>query len=66
MLKTITCVYDSKEKVINTVDELISWGLEREKIYTDDDRHEVKVMIPEAIEPAILHILKRHNPTQVR
>lgn len=65
MLKTITATYDSETTLANVVDDLVNDGLPREEIYRDNSAMQVKVMIPEASEPEISVILKRHNPTNL-
>jgi hypothetical protein len=65
MLKTITATYASKTTVVNVVDELINDGLPREKIYSDDAKIQVKVMVPEAEASGIMQILNRHEPTDI-
>lgn len=65
MLKTVTATYDSKSTVANVVDELVNDGLPREKIYSDDNTLQVKVMVPETGVEGIKEILNRHNPTNI-
>ncbi len=65
MTRTITATYENRDALANVFDELINDGLDREKIYLDDDHLQVKVMIPNAIEPEISSILKRHHPTEM-
>lgn len=65
MLKTITATYDSATTVANVVDELINDGLPREKIFSDDDTMQVKVMVPETAEIGIRELLNRHSPSQI-
>lgn len=65
MTKVITGTYDSMYKVENAVDDLLSTGIDREKVFADKEHMQVKVMAPSAIEPEIKEILQRHNPTQL-
>jgi len=66
MTKTVTGVFDSADKVRNAVDDLVSSGIDSEKVYADKENNQVKVMIPDTIEREITEILNRHNPTEVR
>lgn len=65
MFKTITATYDNKTALTNVVDDLVNDGLPREKIFADEDRLEVKVMIPTATESGITELLKRHDPIKI-
>ena len=65
MLKTITATYASKTAITNVVDDLINGGLPREKIYSDDDALQVKVMVPEVEAAGVTEILNRHQPTSL-
>jgi hypothetical protein len=63
MTKTVTAAYASPDAARNARDELLADGIDREKVYLDTARSEVKVMIPDAIEREITEILNRHQPT---
>lgn len=65
MSKTITATYDSAEALTNAANELVADGLPSEELYRDDERTQLKVMVPEAIESGVVEILKRHNPTSI-
>jgi hypothetical protein len=65
MTITITATYEDTPALSNVLDDLINHGLEREKIYRDDDKMQIKVIIPRDIEPEIRAILKRHHPVVV-
>ena len=65
MLKTITATYASKTTVANVVDELINDGIPREKIFSDDAKMQVKVMVPETGVAGLKEILNRHEPTDI-
>jgi hypothetical protein len=65
MNKTITATYESKTAIANVVDDLVNEGLPRDKIYSDEQALQVKVMLPTTAEPEISAILKRHNPTEI-
>jgi len=64
-MKVITATYNSMSTVKNTVDDLISTGIESEKVYADEEHNQVKVMLPDTIEPEIKEILQRHKPIQL-
>ena len=65
MLKTITATYASKTTVANVVDELINDGIPREKIFSDDAKMQVKVMVPETGVQGVKEILSRHEPSEI-
>ena len=62
MLKTVSAAYSESDAVKNVLDELINHGIDREKIYADEESKEVKVMIPDEIESEVNDILNRHHP----
>jgi hypothetical protein len=65
MTITITAVYDSPDHVTNALDDLVSTGIPREKIFADKDKSEVKVHTPQTSAPEIEEILKRHQPKDI-
>jgi len=65
MTRTLTATYGNTTALANVVDELVNGGLERDKIYRDEDKKQVKVIIPDAIEPGITEILRRHDPVEL-
>jgi hypothetical protein len=65
MTTTITGVYKSMETIYNAVDDLLATGIDREKIFADEEHCELKVMVPSVIRPEITEILQRHNPTEM-
>lgn len=65
MTITITAVYESPDHVSNALDDLVSTGIPREKIFTDKDKSEVKVHTPQSSAPEIEEILRRHRPKDV-
>ena len=62
MVKTMKATYDSSETVDNVVLDLIGTGIPRDNIFYDKTTHLVEVNTPEATEPEVSEILKRHNP----
>jgi len=62
MTKTVTAAFSSTDAARNALDELLADGIDREKIFLDQGRAELKVMIPDTIEPEITEILNRHQP----
>jgi len=62
MVKTLFAAYSERDAVKNVFDDLVNHGIEREKIYADEDAKEVRVMIPEVMEPEVNEILNRHHP----
>ena len=66
MTKTITGIYDSPEKVINVMEDLLATGIDREKVYVDkENKTQIKVMVPDTIDREITEILERHNPKEI-
>ena len=66
MTITITGVYETVDAVRNTFDDLVSTGIDREKVFADEDNKQVKVMIPDSAVNEIKEILNRHHPTELR
>lgn len=66
MPKIITGVYDDMGKIRNAVDELVSDGVEREKIYVDEDNKKLLVTVAPETERTVTEILQRHEPTELR
>lgn len=65
MTKTITATYDNVAALANAIDELVNDGLEREKIYSDEEKKQLKVIAPATIEASVTEILQRHHPTLI-
>jgi hypothetical protein len=65
MTETINAAFSSVDTAKNAVDDLVSTGIDREKIFLDEESLQVKVMAPNAVEREILEILQRHQPKQV-
>lgn len=66
MTVTVTAVYATVDTVRNAFDDLISTGIDREKVFADEDNKQVKVMIPESAVNEVKEILNRHRPTELR
>ena len=65
MTEIITATYESFGKAENAADDLLSTGIDSEKVFLDDKTLQVKVMVPNTIEGEITEILQRHQPTQL-
>lgn len=65
MTVTVTCNYDSVDKVRNAEEDLVATGIPQEEIFVDEDNKLIKIMIPNSAKPEILEILNRHEPTQI-
>ena len=65
MTETINATYSSVDKAKNAVDDLVSTGIDREKVFLDEDAVQVKVITANVVEPEITEILKRHDPSEV-
>ena len=66
MTKTVTAVFASADAVRNALDDLVATGIDREKVFADQDNKLVKVMIPDAVESEVKEILNRHGPVEVK
>jgi 5,10-methenyltetrahydromethanopterin hydrogenase len=66
MTVTVTAVYATVDTVRNAFDDLVSTGIDREKVFADEDNKQVKVMIPESAVNEVKEILNRHRPTELR
>ena len=62
MTRTLFATYSEVDAVKNVVDELINHGIDDEKIFADENTKEVRVMIPDDIEPEVSEILSKHHP----
>jgi hypothetical protein len=65
MTETINATYSSVEKAKNAVDDLVSTGIDREKVFLDEEAVQVKVITANVVEREIVEILQRHQPSQV-
>ncbi len=65
MTKTVTGDFATEDAMKNAMDDLVSTGIPREKVFLDTERMQLKVIIPAATEPEVNEILKRHQPTRV-
>lgn len=66
MTVTLTGCYASVDAVRNTFDDLVCTGIDREKVFADEDSRQVKVMIPDSASSEIKEILSRHHPTDLQ
>lgn len=65
MTKTVTGDFATEDAMKNAMDDLVSTGIPREKVFLDTERMQLKVIIPAATEPEVNEILKRHEPTRL-
>lgn len=65
MIKTITGIYDTLDKIRNAREELIVAGIEQEKLFVDGSSRKLKIIVPADIEPEIVEILSRHEPSKI-
>ncbi|MGM0702942.1 MAG: hypothetical protein ACQEUG_11160 [Pseudomonadota bacterium] len=65
MTQTVTAAYGEAQKAINAFDELVSEGFPREKLYHDEETHQIKVIVPDNTKPEAEVILRRHEPDDV-
>lgn len=64
MTQTLTAAYPDRLKARNAFDELVADGLPRESLFLDEERGEVKVIIPDEGRREVEEVLDRHEPTQ--
>ncbi|MFO8154277.1 hypothetical protein [Thioalkalivibrio sp.] len=65
MTQTVTAAYQELDAARNALDELVADGFDREKVFLDEENLQVKVMVPESVQPSAEEILRRHEPTEV-
>ncbi|EPC03088.1 hypothetical protein L861_22525 [Litchfieldella anticariensis FP35 = DSM 16096] len=65
MTQTVTATYDDILKAINAFDELVSEGIDREKLFLDRETNQLKVIVPEDVQRQVESILERHEPEKV-
>jgi hypothetical protein len=65
MAEIVTAVYDSRDKVTNAVDDLLSTGIPLEKIRVHEEKPQVQVSIADVAEAEITEILQRHQPLEL-
>ncbi len=65
MTETINATYGSIAQAKNAVDDLVSTGIPREKVFLDKKALQVKVISANVTEGEIVEILKRHQPSEV-
>ena len=62
----LTALYGSDTAIENVVEDLVATGIDRDKIYDDEEQKVVKVMVPASSEAEIREILGRHKPNEVK
>ncbi len=65
MTIVVKATYDSAVAIENVVEDLVATGIDRDKIYDDEENHLVKVMVPASSEAEVREILGRHRPESV-
>lgn len=65
MTKTVTGDFATEDAMKNAMDDLVSTGIPREKVFMDTEHMQLKVIIPAATESEVNEILKRHQPTRL-
>ncbi|MFC3284548.1 hypothetical protein [Litchfieldella rifensis] len=65
MTQTVTASYGNILKATNAFDELVSEGIDREKLFLDKETNQLKVIVPEDIQHQVETILQRHEPEKV-
>ncbi|GAB4361856.1 MAG: hypothetical protein Kow006_32840 [Gammaproteobacteria bacterium] len=62
---TLTGTYKNRDAIRNTLEDLLATGIDREKVFVDEDHTQIKVMVPDAIRNEVTEILNRHQPTEL-
>jgi len=62
---TVTCTYDSADKVHNAREDLVATGIPQEEILVNEKTHQIKVISPDVTKPEIVEILSRHEPSDI-
>ncbi len=65
MTIVVTATYDSAVAIENVVEDLVATGIDRDKIYDDEEANLVKVIVPASSEAEVREILGRHQPESV-
>ncbi len=65
MATTLTATYASAAAARNAHDDLIASGYPREKVFSQKDNPEIKVMSPRDTVREAREILDRHDPSKV-
>ena len=65
MTKTVTGDFGSKAAMANAMDDLLSSGYPREKVFMDTEHMQLKVITADVTEREVHEILMRHKPTNV-
>lgn len=63
MAKIITATFASTETLDNARDDLVNVGLPVEKVFINRVALQVKIISGPEVEPEILEVVNRHNPT---
>lgn len=64
-MKVMNGDFESVEQMTNARDDLLSTGIDNEKVTVDHEQIQLKVVIPDDIEREVTEILQRHNPKQL-
>ena len=65
MTTTVTGEFQDVDAARNAMDDLISAGFDREKVYLEEEGPRLKVLIPATAEGEVREILNRHGPREV-
>jgi hypothetical protein len=65
MTRVITGDFDSIYKMRNAMDDLIASGIDREKVYMDKPRMQLKVLVPISISQQVNDVVARHEPVSL-
>ncbi|HMB37895.1 MAG TPA: hypothetical protein VKO85_02370 [Wenzhouxiangellaceae bacterium] len=66
MNTTLTGRFEQVDQARVARKDMIAAGIPQEKIYIDEERQEIKVIIPEPESRQILEVFKNHNIAEAR
>lgn len=65
MTKTVTGDFRTEDAMRNAMDDLLSVGIPREKLFMDIDHMQLKVLTPDVTAREVNEILMRHQPVKL-
>ncbi len=68
MNKVLTATFDSEDKLKAAKNHLLTTsiaGFPRENIYVDNEKKEIKVIIPETTKAEVEQVLNEHSPKKL-
>lgn len=65
MTKTVTGDFRTEDAMRNAMDDLLSVGIPREKLFMDTNQMQLKVLTPDVTAREVNEILMRHQPVKL-